>query len=344
VKWTAQDFAGMADGQLPMGKPTDEWSYGDVDAGFKNAALILDETFATPNTYHQTLETRTAMAYWQNGKVYLHCSTQSVSQTVDAVARWLHVEPKDFVIVSAYTGGGFGSKVTGAITSIIPALLSKKTSRPVMMRISREEEQAIGGARPSIHGRMKVGFAKDGRITALDMFAIADNGPYEQQFDTAATGLIVSLLYQPPAMRWRGMTVLTNTPPRRPQSQPGGMQGITLMERVEQGRAQARTRPGCDPADKCSRGQGAAGASGFKRSTRDALDELLPEAGTGAWHRSVRLGGAKGRQRQANRLEGARSRCRSERVFRRIERLRRTSGCETGRSPLCSIRDRQSRH
>ncbi len=101
-----------------------------------------------------------------------------------------------------------------------------------MMRISREDEHAIGGARPSIHGRAKVGFAKDGRITAVDLFAIGDNGPYEQQFDTAATGLIVSLLYQPPAMRWRGMTVLTNTPPRRAQSQPGGMQGITIMERV----------------------------------------------------------------------------------------------------------------
>ncbi len=104
VKWTAEDFAGMAEGHLPMGKATDEWAYGDVEAGFKNAALIVDETFATPNTYHQTLETRTAMAYWQNGKVYVHCSTQSVSQTVDAVARWLHVEPKDVIIVSAYTG------------------------------------------------------------------------------------------------------------------------------------------------------------------------------------------------------------------------------------------------
>ena len=40
VKWTEQDFAGMNDGQLPMGKPTDEWSYGDLDAGFKNAALF----------------------------------------------------------------------------------------------------------------------------------------------------------------------------------------------------------------------------------------------------------------------------------------------------------------
>ena len=232
VKWAEQDFAGVANGELPMGTPTDEWSYGDLDEGFKKAVLVLDESFVTPNTYHQTLESRTAMAYWQNGKVYLHCSTQSVSQTVDAVARWLHVEPNDVVIVSAYTVGGFGSKITGAITGIIPALLSKKTSRPVMMRISREEEQAIGGARPSIHGRMKVGFTKDGRITAVDLFAIMDNGPYEQQFDAGATGLIVSLLYQPPAMRWRGMTVLTNTTPRRAQSQPGGMQGVTLMERV----------------------------------------------------------------------------------------------------------------
>src|SRR5438552_3664449 len=166
LKWTAAEFADYDQGKLPMGKTPDEWSYGDVEAGFKNAALVLDETFVTPNTYHQTLESRTALAYWQNGKVFLHCSTQSTIQTVDAVARWLHVEPKDVVIISAYTGGGFGSKITGAVTGIIPALLSKKTNRPVMMRISREGEHSIGGARPSIHGRMKVGFTKDARITA----------------------------------------------------------------------------------------------------------------------------------------------------------------------------------
>src|SRR5262249_8861263 len=50
--------------------------------------------------------------------------------------------------------------------------------------------------------------------------------------DTAQTGRIASLMYQPEAMRWRGVPVLTNTPPRRAQSQPGGMQGITLMEPV----------------------------------------------------------------------------------------------------------------
>ncbi len=77
VKWTEEDFKEYDSGRLPMGKGTDpEWSFGDVDAGLKNAALVLDETFVTPNTSHQPLETRTAMAYWQNGKVFVHCSTQ----------------------------------------------------------------------------------------------------------------------------------------------------------------------------------------------------------------------------------------------------------------------------
>ena len=232
LKWTETDFAEYEHGRLPMGKTPDEWSHGDLDAGFKNAALVLDETFMTPNTSHQTLEPRTAMAYWQNGKLYIHCSTQSVVQTVGSISRWMHLDQKDIVVISAYTGGGFGSKATGTITAIIPAILSKKLNTPVQMRIDRETEHFIGGARPSMFGRIKAGFAKDGRITALDMFVVTENGPYEPVGDTSQSGRQVSLLYQPEAMRWRGVSVLTNTPPRRAQSQPGGMQGITLMEPI----------------------------------------------------------------------------------------------------------------
>jgi CO/xanthine dehydrogenase Mo-binding subunit len=101
-----------------------------------------------------------------------------------------------------------------------------------MMRISREEETFIGRARCGFQGRMKVGFSHEGRITALDMFVICDNGPYDAQGDAPTSGRMVSLLYQPQAMRWRGVTVLTNTPPRSAQSAPGGMQGITIIEPI----------------------------------------------------------------------------------------------------------------
>ncbi|MGB7727079.1 MAG: xanthine dehydrogenase family protein molybdopterin-binding subunit [Candidatus Acidiferrum sp.] len=232
LKWTEADFADAKEGRLPMGKTPDEWSYGDLEAGFRNAALILDETFVTPDTSHQTLETRSAMAYWRNGKVYVHTGTQSTAQTVPAIARWLNIDPGKVVLISEYTGGGFGSKITGGITLIIPALLSKKVNAPVMIRISREEETFIGRARPSLLGRMKAGFSKEGRIIALDMFVIADNGPYDAVGDAPSSGRIVSLLYQPEAMRWRGVTILTNTPPRSAQSSPGGMQGIVIMEPI----------------------------------------------------------------------------------------------------------------
>jgi xanthine dehydrogenase molybdenum-binding subunit len=232
LKWTKTDFEEEKRGRLPRGKTPDEWTYGDVDSGFKNAALVLDETFVTPDTSHQTLETRSAMAYWQNGKVYIYTGTQSTAQTLPAIARWLNIDPDKVVFVSEYTGGGFGSKITGGVTMIIPALLAKKTNAPVMMRISREEETFIGRGRPSFQARMKVGFSTQGRITALDMFVICDNGPYDAVGDSPSSGRIVSLLYQPQAMRWRGLTVLTNTPPRSAQSSPGGLQGIVIIEPI----------------------------------------------------------------------------------------------------------------
>jgi CO/xanthine dehydrogenase Mo-binding subunit len=233
MKWTAAELTEADAGKLPMMEGAPEaWAYGDLDAGFKEAALVLDETFVTPDTSHQTLETRTAMAYWQNGKVHVYTGTQSTAQTVLGVSRWVGVPPEDVVVVSEYTGGGFGSKITGAISLVIPVLLAKKANAPVMMRITREEEHYIGRARPGVRGRMKVGFAKDGRITALDMCSVSDNGPFERQGDCNNTGVIASLMYQPKAMKFRGISVLTNTPPRGPQSQPGGTQSHMLMEPV----------------------------------------------------------------------------------------------------------------
>jgi CO/xanthine dehydrogenase Mo-binding subunit len=232
VKWSEQDFADYDKGQMPLGHMPDKWEYGDIDAGFKNAALILDETFITPDVSHQCLEPRTAMAYWQNGKLFLHSGTQSTYQTRPAIAKWMNIDLDKIVFISEYTGGGFGSKITGGLTMIIPAVLSRKLNAPVMMRISREEEHCIGRARPSVIGRLKVGFAKDGRITALDMFTVCNSGAYDAQADGASAARIVSLLYQPEAMRQQAISVMTNTPPRSAQSAPGGMQGIAIIEPI----------------------------------------------------------------------------------------------------------------
>src|SRR5712691_10920364 len=232
LKWTEQDFANAPEGALPMGRAPDEWSFGDLDAGFKDAAIVVDETFVVQSTGHQPMESRSAMAYWQNGKLFLHGSTQSVARTIDPLASWVGVDPTSIVLVSEYCGGGFGSKGAGAISMVIPALLSKKAGAPVTMRISREEEHYIGRARTGMVGRAKVGFAKDGRITALDLFIVEDNGPYGPMGDYRSAALAASLIWQPPAMRFRGLAVVTNTAPRSQQRAPRPMQANAIMEPV----------------------------------------------------------------------------------------------------------------
>ncbi len=232
IKWTPEDFDDEESGRLPMGRALEEWSYGDLDAGFAGAALVLDETFVTQSTCHHPMETRSAMAYWQNGKLFLHGSTQSVARTRGNIARWVGIEETQVILISEYTGGGFGSKGGGAVSMAIPALLAKKTNAPVMMRISREEESYIGRARTNMTGRARVGFAKDGRITALDLFIVQDSGASSAKGDHRSAGRAASLIYQPPAMRWRAVNVLTNTPPRNQQRSPGPMQANGIVEPV----------------------------------------------------------------------------------------------------------------
>jgi CO/xanthine dehydrogenase Mo-binding subunit len=232
VKWTEGDFAEAEMGRLPMGEPLEQWSYGELEAGFKSAALVLDETFVVQSTSHHPMETRSAMAYWRNDKLFIHGSTQSVAQTQGAIAEWVGIEPTDVVLIAEYCGGGFGSKSRGAVSMTIPALLSKKANAPVMMRISREEEGYIGRARTNMAGRVKVGFARDGRITAMDLYIVQDTGAYGPLADHRSAGLAASLTYQPPAMRWRAVNVITNTPPRNQQRSPGPMQANGIIEPV----------------------------------------------------------------------------------------------------------------
>ena len=194
--------------------------------------MVVDEMVFHQSLSHQPLESRSCMAYWQNGKVYVHASTQSTARTVGAVARWAGVEPSDVVLVAEYCGGGFGSKIAGAVYVRIPILLAKQTGKPVMMRVTRREEDFIGRSRPGVQARVRLGVRRDGRITALDLFTVGDGGPYGPRGDHMGVGNIASLAYQPLNMRIRGIGMFTNTPPRGAQRAPGGAQAMGMLAPV----------------------------------------------------------------------------------------------------------------
>ncbi|NQV55047.1 MAG: xanthine dehydrogenase family protein molybdopterin-binding subunit [Rhodospirillales bacterium] len=232
VKWTAQDFAAAGDNKLPMGKPAEEWSFGDVDGNFAKSDLVVEETFVTAGYAHHSMEPRSAMAYWQNGKCIVHGSAQSQQFMIFGLSRYIGIKPNQLVYVGEFCGGGFGSKGAPYAEMSIPAHMSKKLGRPVLMRISRDEEFAIGKGRPGFQGSVKIGFRKDGRILACDMYIVHDNGPNTGFWDFRNAGNAFSIVFQPEAMRWRGISVLTNTPIRGPQRGPGENQTAAAMEPI----------------------------------------------------------------------------------------------------------------
>ncbi|MEP6782383.1 MAG: xanthine dehydrogenase family protein molybdopterin-binding subunit [Acidobacteriota bacterium] len=232
VKWTAADMAILDAGKFPKdAESTETATFGDIEKGFKEADLIVERDMHEQTTPHQPLESRSCMAYWQGGKCYMHVSTQSLARTVASVAGWVGIKPEELVLISEYTGGGFGSKIPGAQSMAIPALMSKKLNgRPVMMRISRAEETYIGRVRPGYQGWIKMGFKKDGMVTAIDTFIVEASGPYRRQGDHSTTANLGSLLFQAPNMRFRGLSVATNTPPGVSQRAPGGLQASVWFE------------------------------------------------------------------------------------------------------------------
>ena len=231
IKWADVDWSEVDRGTLPTdGEITDEWGDGDIEAGFAQADHIIDETVFVQSMGHQPLESRSAMAYWQNGKCYLHVSTQSTARTHPAAARWVGVAPEDIVLVAEYCGGGFGSKIAGSIQSGIPARLSQKAGKPVMMRINRQEENFIGRSRPGMVTRVRIGLRNDGRMTAFDWFAVQDGGPYGRSGDFLSAADQGSLMYTPENIRVRGLSIYTNTPPRSAQRAPGGVQVVAMVE------------------------------------------------------------------------------------------------------------------
>ncbi|MCP4247393.1 MAG: molybdopterin-dependent oxidoreductase, partial [bacterium] len=100
--------------------------------------------------------------------------------------------------------------------------------------------------RSGLQGRVKMGFRRDGRLTAVDLFLVQGGGPYGSSGDLGTAASVASLTFQPIAMRYRGISVYTNTPPRGIQRAPGGEQAIAMLSPLMN---KAAHQLGLDPAE-----------------------------------------------------------------------------------------------
>ena len=221
IKWPASEIERLRNGQEPRGVEfADGWTYGDLEAGFAEADVVVEESFVTASTPHHSLEPRSAMSYWENGKCYFHGSTQSQSAVLESLAAMLGIEEQNLVLINQATGGGFGSKGRSYPMMGVCGHFSRILNRPVQLRITREQEYYVGVGRPGMQGWVKIGAKADGRVTAIDVIIISDGGPTGRN-SASSSAQHLSVVYTPGAMRLRNIPVFTNTAPKGAQRGPG---------------------------------------------------------------------------------------------------------------------------
>jgi len=152
---------------------------GDVEKGFAEADVVVEETFTTSVQIHVPMETFGSVARWDGDKLVVWDSTQGVYAAVlFSLAQALNMTPTNIRVICKYMGGGFGAKLELGKYTVIAALLARQTAKPVKLMISREETLLAVGNRPEGKMTMKAGAKKDGTLTALQMTNVTTGGAY----------------------------------------------------------------------------------------------------------------------------------------------------------------------
>jgi CO/xanthine dehydrogenase Mo-binding subunit/aerobic-type carbon monoxide dehydrogenase small subunit (CoxS/CutS family) len=151
---------------------------GDVEKGFAESDLVVEETYTTQPIEHAYLEPEAGLAYVDHdGVVTVVSPDQNVTHHRHMLARIIAKPISKVRFIMSPVGGGFGGKEDMIYQGML-ALLAMKTQRPVRLVFTREESIISTAKRHPSRTVLRMGLMSDGRIRALAMKMICDGGAY----------------------------------------------------------------------------------------------------------------------------------------------------------------------
>ena len=151
---------------------------GNVEHGFAEADVILEDEYVTQSIEHAYLEPESGIGVLEpDGRITVYVGSQGPEADIKEIAPVLNMAPEKIHIAHLPMGGGFGGKEDVSV-QIIVALGALKTGRPVKYTFTRRESIKTSGKRNAQRQRYRVGVKKDGRITAVKAEITARGGAY----------------------------------------------------------------------------------------------------------------------------------------------------------------------
>ncbi len=222
---------------------------GDVEKGFAEADLIVEDTYYVPQIQHSPLEPHAAIAlYGREGKLTIWASSQSPFAMRKILSQSLKWPMHRIRVIGPYVGGGFGGKAGLNVEATLVPLAMKARGYPVKLVCTREEEFRDTFVRQGMWCRLKTGVKRNGRITAQEFEMYWDGGAYTEYGVnvTRAAGYSSAGVYDIPNMKTDSYCVYTNKPVGGP------LRGFGHGENhwaIEQHMDQIAHRLGMDPVE-----------------------------------------------------------------------------------------------
>lgn len=211
------------------GEP-DEYSRGDVEAGFADADVIVEAEFVTATQIHNSLEPHGCTALWEREMLTLWESTQGIFSVREDLAQKLGLDESQVRVRSQHMGGGFGAKQVPWKQTALAALLSKATGRPVQLMLDRRAESLGAGNRNATRQRVRLAAKRDGTLTGIELSATMNVGAYSVGGEGSNVAGIFQHLYRCPNVRTHTTPVYTNLGPAVAFRAPGYVEGAFALE------------------------------------------------------------------------------------------------------------------
>jgi nicotinate dehydrogenase subunit B len=192
---------------------------GSLAEGEKLASTVVEETYLNSYVAHAPMETHSATAAMESGRMTVWASTQTPFSLKQQIAQALGMAPAGVRVITPYLGGGFGGK-SASRQALEAARLAKLTGRPVQVVWDRAEEFFYDTFRPAAVVKIRSGVTAAGRIPFWDYKVYCAGDREAKQFydiPHQRTGSAGSWGGNPPDLHpfsvgpWRGPSVNTNT-------------------------------------------------------------------------------------------------------------------------------------
>ena len=184
---------------------------GDVEKGFAEADVIVEDEFDFPMIYHYSMEPHTAIAQVDGDGITIWTSTSQAFGVRQDVADVFHTPLSRVRVHVNFVGGAYGSKSGGKIEPLVAAL-AHKAQRPVRV-VTSVAEAMVTCRRHAITCKVKTGVKKDGTLVAKQADIFLNTGAYAETGPTVAGRTLTRILgpYRYPNLKINSYCVYTNT-------------------------------------------------------------------------------------------------------------------------------------